>query len=400
VFFATLKKEFTLVFRDIHSVLVLFAMPVVFIIIMSLAMQEQLSGDSDIQINLKFSNLSQGESSNKLLEKLNENSFFNVDPELIAIPSEYFEQDKANQKETQVIIVLAENFDKNTKKSKVDESIIHVWLAPRVDSRTKVIITSAIKEAYATVLLSQLFPAKDSPFSLLLSQLSEENYLTSEYAFNLNNSEQKSKAPTSVQQSVPAWLIFSMFFVVIPLSTTLVTERQQGTLLRLRSMNFPLNLFLLAKLVPYLLINQVQLVLMLLVGRYLIPLFGGEYLIIGNQYGALALMSLAVGFSAVGYALLVAVLVRTTEQATSVGGVGNILLGAIGGIMVPKFVMPEYLQDFTDISPMAWGLEGFLDIFLRGNGISGVLAEAGALFLFGSALLTMAFIIFHRQTNK
>lgn len=399
MFFTTLKKEFILVFRDIHSVLVLFVMPVVFIIIMSLAMQEQLSSDSDIRVNLKLSHSSTGDGSRSLIEKLRKNSFLNVELEFIANPSDYLKNNAGNNN-IQAVIALSDEFDLPTVGVKLEEPDIHLWLSPSVDSRTRIMIVAAIKEAYMKMLLSQQLSNDRFGFPTLLSQMDGDRFLVTDYAFNLEGSEQEGKVPTSVQQSVPAWLIFSMFFVVIPLSTTLVTERQQGTLLRLRSMNFSINLFLLAKLVPYLLINQVQLILMLLVGRYLIPVFGGEYLIIGDEYFAIALMSLAVGFSAVGFALLVAVIVKTTEQATSIGGVSNILLAAIGGIMVPKFIMPEYLQDFTNISPMAWGLEGFLDIFLRSSGVNGILMEVGSLMLFGFVSLILAFTIFHRQTNN
>ena len=38
---------------------------------------------------------------------------------------------------------------------------------------------------------------------------------------------------TAVQQSVPAWLIFGMFFVVIPIAGVLIQERNDGTLTRL-----------------------------------------------------------------------------------------------------------------------------------------------------------------------
>lgn len=399
MFFTTLKKEFTLVFRDIHSVLVLFVMPVVFIIIMSLAMQEQLSGESDLSVNLKISHSSTDDVSRSLIRELRKNTFLDVELEFIENPSDYL-KNNAEKNNIQAVISLSNNADLPMVGVKLEEPDIHLWLSPSVDARTRIIIVAAIKEAYIKMLLSQSSSSDRFGSSTLLSKMDDDRFLVTDYAFNLNDSEQEGKVPSSVQQSVPAWLIFSMFFVVIPLSTTLVTERQQGTLLRLRSMNFSINLFLLAKLVPYLLINQVQLILMLLVGRYLIPLFGGEYLIIGDEYFAIALMSLAVGFSAVGFALLIAVIVKTTEQATSIGGVSNILLAAIGGIMVPKFIMPEYLQDFTNISPMAWGLEGFLDIFLRGSGVNGILIEVGSLMLFGLVSLILAFIIFHRQTNK
>lgn len=34
-------------------------------------------------------------------------------------------------------------------------------------------------------------------------------------------------------------------------------------------------------------------------------------------------------------------------------------MGAIGGIMVPKFVMPAVMQKLAALSPMAWGWKAF-----------------------------------------
>jgi len=36
------------------------------------------------------------------------------------------------------------------------------------------------------------------------------------------------KFPSAVQQSVPAWLVFSMFFIVIPISNTFIAEADTG----------------------------------------------------------------------------------------------------------------------------------------------------------------------------
>ena len=51
-----------------------------------------------------------------------------------------------------------------------------------------------------------------------------------------------------MQQNVPAWLVFGAFFVVIPLSNTLIRERQQGTLRRLRTMPVGQGTLLVGKL--------------------------------------------------------------------------------------------------------------------------------------------------------
>jgi ABC-2 type transport system permease protein len=64
--------------------------------------------------------------------------------------------------------------------------------------------------------------------------------------------------------------------------------------------------------------------------------------------------------------------------------------------MVPKFVMPATMQDITVVSPMSWGLEGFLDVFLRNQSWLAVLPESLALLGFGAVCLAGATVLFKR----
>ncbi len=206
--------------------------------------------------------------------------------------------------------------------------------------------------------------------------------------------------PSSVQQSVPAWLIFSMFFVVVPLSAVFIAERQQGTLQRLATQQVSFGLILAGKLLPFFVVNQVQAVLMVAVGRWLVPFAGGEALVLPDSaaaLGALWAMSAAVSVAAVAWALLIASLARSSEQATVIGGVGNILMGALGGIMVPKFLMPLDMQAVTQLSPMAWALDGFHRVMLHHDSIAGILPQLATLLCFGAAVLSAA-ILLNRRT--
>jgi ABC-2 type transport system permease protein len=138
---------------------------------------------------------------------------------------------------------------------------------------------------------------------------------------------------------------------------------------------------------------------MVLVGMFVVPLFGGEALempaslpLLFNWWAVAAAVSLA----AVSWALLIASLARTSEQATIVGGVGNILMGAIGGIMVPKFVMPAVMQKLAALSPMAWGLEGFHSVMLRHGSFADILPSLLQLLAFAAISLTLAIWLNHR----
>ena len=107
-------------------------------------------------------------------------------------------------------------------------------------------------------------------------------------------------------------------------------------------------------------------------------------------------MSLA----SVGLASIIAVFVDSTEQASTIGGILSILLGAIGGVMVPKFIMPDVMQTLANISPMSWGLDGFLEIFLNGANVMMILDESIMLILFGLVGLFVSIFVLHMQMKK
>lgn len=390
---AAIKKEFRLVFRDLHSVAVLFFMPAAFILIMSLALQNQFGDEKEFALTILYTDAAPDEYSAEFLANLKKHRYF----QLQEVQGDHTQEEMLDLlgSASQVFIRIPPNlvdlFD--PEAGKVEPVTIH--LSPSIDPRTRLLVEAALQESLAKTKLHFL----QAPMLASLQQSGEfisRETIVSQFLQGAAATETTRK-PTAVQQNVPAWLIFSMFFVVIPISTTLITERQQGTLNRLRAMGVPMGPFLVAKSLPYLLINQVQLVIMLLLGIYLVPLLGGDRLDPGNQPFALMLLSLAVGIAAIGYALLVAVVARTTEQATVIGGVGNILLGAIGGIMVPRFVMPAYLQDVTLVSPMAWGLDGFLDVLLYGRGIAAIVPELLLLVGFGVIMLALALALFRNQ---
>ena len=167
--------------------------------------------------------------------------------------------------------------------------------------------------------------------------------------------------------------------------------------MRITTMNISTPVLFAGKIAPYIIINQIQVWLMIVVGIFVVPLFGGAALTLGNSIVGLVMVSFGLSFAAIGTSVLIAVLATTVEQATTIGGIINILMGAIGGIMVPKFVMPPAMQDFANLSPMSWGLDGFLDIFLRGLGAKAVLTESLALAGFGAGLLLIAGMVYRTK---
>ena len=156
---------------------------------------------------------------------------------------------------------------------------------------------------------------------------------------------------------------------------------------------------MIGKVVPFFIINQIQIILMFLVGIYLIPLFGGDSLTLGNSYAGIAMITVSASVAAIGFGLLVAVFSKTTEQATTFGGISVIIFSALGGIMVPKFLMPDFMQQVADISPLSWGLESFFDLFVRNGGIEDILQEFFMLLFFGLICTSIAVWRYHRAVR-
>jgi len=385
----TLKKEFLLITRDVHAVAVLFVMPAVFIMIMSLAMRDLFDLHHSVSIDILVVNRDSGKRSNAFLEameKLPAFRFHRLGKDATAEKM----REKMSSGNVKFALIIKEHFSSSVEKD-AKEKPLELLVDPSVNVQTQMVLRNALDgklaksrgDAFIDTIGGFLDAAGIEREKL---KASEESQVEVRYIYKGGRSF---VIPSAVQQNVPAWLVFSMFFIVIPLSNTFISERGQGTLLRLKSMNISRFTLIMGKMVPYLFINAIQAIVMIGIGVYVVPFFGGAALSLGDSLGGLILIAAAVSFCAIALALLIASLARTTEQATTIGGVLNIIFGALGGIMVPTFVMPGFMQELTIASPMSWGLEGFLDIFLRNGSASDVLPESLSLFIFGGVMLML-----------
>ena len=150
----------------------------------------------------------------------------------------------------------------------------------------------------------------------------------------------QAKTPNTVQQNIPAWTLFGMFFIVVPLGGSLIRERQSGMLVRLLTMPMSCLTILTGKIVAYVLICMAQFGLIMAVGKFLLPLLGTPVLETGSSPIALIVIALSAAVAACGYGILLGTMARTYEQASAFGAVSVVIAAAIGGIMVPVFVMP------------------------------------------------------------
>jgi ABC-2 type transport system permease protein len=366
MFAAIIHKELRLLSRDVHALAVLFLLPVIFILTMSLALQNEMEEDQAQQLKIGIWVESAASQPPGLVEALRRIEGFQT--RAYADRTELLQALRPD--DLTALVMLPAGFSAAVLGGEpADEDKLQLVYAARVPLVLRRLILATLSKTLVSYRMNLLF---ESGFMALPNPVAQQRIVLDAALITTRDTagNQAPEHPSSVQQSVPAWLIFSMFFVVIPISTTLLTERQQGTLQRLSSFPVPGSYLLLGKLIPYFGINMIQTLLMFLVGIHLVPLLGGVALELPQAVWPLALVAAAVSLTAISFALLIATKVQSSEQATTIGGLSNLILAAIGGIMVPSYIMPDFMQKAAAMSPMNWGLEGFFSILLRDGGLA------------------------------
>ncbi len=396
---AMLLKEIILLSRDKQALAALFIMPAIFILIMSLALKDTFNPE---RVLLTYALIDQDNSapSRMIREALQHSKVMAERPVTITSAAQ---QEELLNGSYHFILTINEGLARsltNRQELPPGSALLQVAAAADLQAEMLTLLQAELARAVLQVRLQLMQTELTALLPELTHQLADLDFDGQDLItirFNRMAAEQR---PTSTQQSVPSWIIFGMFFVIIPMSTIFINERRQNTLMRMSAMNISIPALFAGKIAPYLVINQLQVWLMIGVGIFVVPLAGGEALTLGNSIIGLLMVSLGLSLAAIGTSVLIAVLAGTVEQATTIGGIINILLGAIGGIMVPKFYMPPAMQELAAISPMSWGLEGFLDIFVRGLGVEAVLTETLALTGFGLGLLILAGLIFRARRGR
>ncbi|MBI5626630.1 MAG: ABC transporter permease, partial [Nitrosomonadales bacterium] len=392
--FALVKKELLALTRDVHGLAALFLMPTVFIVIMSLALKDVYSPPVK-SLPYVVDNRDNGKLAVTLIEeweKRHGKARQSPDNWKAAVQSG----------KLSYALIIEKDFSKAIVDEKLADGIrARLITDPGLDgsafaaNQAELVLIASEMRAQALLAASRMQLAQQAQMIQQVQQALQaagqprqlpppkaSNAPVTVTAQALVDSERLAAGsrPTAVQQNVPAWLVFGMFFVVASLSNLFIQERQCGALARLSSLGVPTRVMIWSKALPYLWINGIQAALMLAVGVWVMPLLGGDALSLqGINWGALALVLLGVSMAAISMALALASLVRTSAQAATIGPVVNILMAALGGVMVPKFVMPDFMQRISEFSPMNWGLEGMLDVMLRGSDMAGVVQPVSML---------------------
>ncbi|MDP4280996.1 MAG: ABC transporter permease [Bacteroidota bacterium] len=189
--------------------------------------------------------------------------------------------------------------------------------------------------------------------------------------------------PTATQNNLPGYLVFAMFLIVIPVAVNIVNEKSYGFRVRFRTLPVTILKMFAAKEILFLIVCMCQFLLMFIVGILVFPGFTG-YVNIHSPYGIflLVLITFASALAATGFGLLIGSLAETMGQAGVFGPLIAVILAAISGAFIPSYMLPGFLQTISWASPMRWGIESYITVFFRHGGFLMILPEITLLILF------------------
>jgi ABC-type multidrug transport system permease subunit len=200
------------------------------------------------------------------------------------------------------------------------------------------------------------------------------------------------KGAVRYQIIVPSMTVMFAFVLVLTVGWLFVVERHQGTLKRLRAAPLTRVQILVGKLLPCLAVSFFQGVLLLIAGKFVFGMrWGPDSWSPFHQAVFILPVVLATSFAAMGLALLVAVLARTEIQVAICGTLLVLILALLGGCLVPRGLMPENMQRIMLITPNAWALDAYSQLFLSPTpNLMVVLRGCAVLTLFGAGFLQVA----------
>jgi len=188
-------------------------------------------------------------------------------------------------------------------------------------------------------------------------------------------------------------LVLFMFLTSMTAATQLILTRQLGVSRRMLASPIRVRTILVGETL----------------GRFGVAMLQGLFIVIlsaiifGVSWGdPLAAGTIVVLFALVGTgaAMVVGVFSNNPDQAGALGVMAGMLLGALGGAMVPLEIFPEPAHTIAYLTPQAWAIQGLREVALRGGTVVDVLRELGVLVLYAVALMAIGTWQFRRILTR
>lgn len=191
----------------------------------------------------------------------------------------------------------------------------------------------------------------------------------------------------------PAMMLQFAIAGLLTAAQVMVSERKNRCLQRILTTAVSRFQILMGHYLGIVLLLLCQFLLLIIFGQLILKL---DYF---SQAGATLLVALASALCIGGLGLLIGALAKTEEQAIMFSLLPMFLLSALGGAWVPLEATGPAFSAVGHVSPVAWALDGFENIIIRGLGIEAALLPSATLFGYAVLFLLLAGWRFRRASG-
>jgi ABC-type multidrug transport system permease subunit len=176
----------------------------------------------------------------------------------------------------------------------------------------------------------------------------------------------------------------------------LLEEKENGTLKRLLYSPIRPSSILFGKMTAAGLTALLQLTVLFVYAKM------SFHLDLGKNVPGLIVMMVSTAFACAGFGSFIASISKTRAQADLVSRIVVLSMSAIGGSMIPTFIMPAFMQKISVVSINYWSIQGFYDIYWRNLAFTdpAFLMRPAMLMAIGIGMMMFSQVFFKRNVLK
>ncbi len=190
--------------------------------------------------------------------------------------------------------------------------------------------------------------------------------------------------PSYSEFAVVGMTVLFVFLAAQVTARSIFDEKREGTFRRLMASPISKPALLGGKLLPNFILVLIQIAVLFFTGGVVIGLIGLKPLNLNVDLPTLAIISLAAALCSTSLGIFIAALARTEAQVGAFASIALFLAGLLGGSFVPLFLFPQGLENLARVVPLYWANQAYFGLFFRGQTLVELLPDIAALLGFAA----------------
>jgi ABC-2 type transport system permease protein len=372
------------------EILLTFVVPIVFFTVFAFIFDEQIGLGKSPLVNLALVDQDQTELSRELLTSLAGNETLRVFSPGggAAAPSFFTSVDEVKELVLEGALPLALVVPEGWAVSLTTPGAEPVSLQLLADSSDPVaaqVVSALIRQTSGRILAERAGQVIQSVLSLSSDQFAASAIAqyTKPVGIEVIDLLSADKANPVVSMYAAGIAVMFLLFGAVGNSGTLLEEEENQTLERLMCSELTMTGLLAGKWLLMIIVGIVQVTVMFAWAQVA---FGVD---LAGHLPGFTVMTIVTAGAAASFALALAASCRNRVQLNAVAIILILCMSALGGSMVPRYVMSETMQQFGKVTFNAWALDGYIKVFWRDLPLAALAPEVAV--LLASAIILFIF---------